>query len=268
MLLYVKCIWGVIDIRKNHIGYILIVILMIICFIERNDPAATPSSETKTKKIQTEKQSIPVVTVKLKDKDSEKTGDKNTKDNEKDTQLNEKDSIQKKEKETETAKENKDEKTDLKEEKDNSLPQLPNNYSVEYMEAIENEILRLCNVERAKVDAKPLEMNPTLREVARYKSNDMLQNNYFSHTSPFTGFAAHQLVNAFGYKWTTTGENIWMMSFSGNYKTKITAEKIFNDWMNSSGHKANILNKNFGRIGVGVTYSSSGKCHSTQVFSN
>ena len=44
---------------------------MIICFIERNDPAATPSSETKTKKIQTEKQSIPVVTVKLKDKDSE-----------------------------------------------------------------------------------------------------------------------------------------------------------------------------------------------------
>ena len=103
------------------------------------------------------------------------------------------------------------------------MPQLPNNYP-EYMEAIENEILGYN--ERAKVDAKPLEMNLTLREVADI-INDMLQNNYF-HTHPLQVL---QLIN-----W------LMLLAISGQLPGKYL-DDVF------SGNYKTVLQKNFSMIG-------------------
>lgn len=142
-------------------------------------------------------------------------------------------------------------------------------HPVEYKADIENEILVLVNQERSKVGAKPLAMNETLRSMARYKSNDMLQYDYFDHTSPSLG-GPSSLAKKFSYSYTALGENIWMSkASSADYlRQNTTAEKIMNGWMNSSGHKANILNPAFGKIGVGVTFSTDGFSHATQEFSN
>ncbi|ERI89915.1 SCP-like protein [Clostridiales bacterium oral taxon 876 str. F0540] len=149
-------------------------------------------------------------------------------------------------------------------------------YPVEYLTAIENQIVALCNNERAKVSAPPLQINETLRKVARYKSNEMLQNNYFSHSSPVTGYMPWDLAKKnFGYSYSTFGENLWMSKMSSEdakyteqFRATITAAQIVKDWMNSPGHKANILNKNFRRIGVGLAFSSKNKAYSAQEFSN
>jgi uncharacterized protein YkwD len=142
-------------------------------------------------------------------------------------------------------------------------------HPVEYNANIENEILVLVNQERAKIGVKPLTMNETLRTMARFKSNDMLQYDYFDHTSPNIGGLGN-LAKKFSYNYTTLGENIWIsQSSSSEYlRQNTTAAKIMNGWMNSPGHKANILNPSFGRIGIGVTFSTDGLCHATQEFSN
>jgi uncharacterized protein YkwD len=153
--------------------------------------------------------------------------------------------------------------------KQNSTSNSQQKHPVEYKGDIENEILLLVNQERAKVGAKPLAMNETLRSMARYKSNDMLQYDYFDHTSPSIG-GLSSLAKKFSYSYTALGENIWMSkSSSSDYlRQNTTAAKIMNGWMNSPGHKANILNPAFGRIGIGVTFSIDGLSHATQEFSN
>lgn len=84
---------------------------MIICFTEKDDPVATPSSETKTQKVHTEKQTLPVVTVKLKESVTEKTDTKNLDENEEDPKVNEKDTPQDQDKKTkEEVKENNENK--------------------------------------------------------------------------------------------------------------------------------------------------------------
>lgn len=142
-------------------------------------------------------------------------------------------------------------------------------HPVEYKASIEEEILVLVNQERAKAGVKPLVMNETLRSMARYKSNDMLQHDYFDHTSPNIGGLSN-LSKKFNYSYTTIGENIWMAKASSvDYlRQNATAAKIMDGWMNSPGHKANILNPVFGKIGVGVTLSTDGLSHATQEFSN
>lgn len=142
-------------------------------------------------------------------------------------------------------------------------------HPVEYKADIEEQILVLVNQERAKVGAKPLAMNETLRNMARYKSNDMLQYEYFDHTSPNIGGLSN-LAKKFNYSYTALGENIWMSkASSADYlRQNTTAAKIMNGWMNSPGHKANVLNTSFGKIGIGVTLSSDGLSHASQEFSN
>lgn len=159
-----------------------------------------------------------------------------------------------------------------------SKPQILSKCDVEYQTQIENDIVTLCNLERAKIGTGSLININALREIAEYKSNEMLQYGYFDHVSPFTGFSPSVLMKAFGWESSYSGENIWYMKTDINiendsqlitkFKAKITAEKIFTDWMNSPGHKANILNVNFNKIGVGVAFSVTGKAYATQEFSN
>lgn len=108
--------------------------------------------------------------------------------------------------------------------------------------SFENEVIRLVNEERAKNGLKALTANWELSRVARYKSQDMVDNRYFSHTSPTYG-TPFQMIRAFGLTYRTAGENI-------AYGQR-TPQAVVSAWMNSSGHRANILNASYTQIGVG-----------------
>ncbi|MGI6745087.1 MAG: Cysteine-rich secretory protein family protein [Firmicutes bacterium ADurb.Bin300] len=108
--------------------------------------------------------------------------------------------------------------------------------------SIEEQVVILVNEERQSRGLKPLKLNAKLSEVARKKSQDMRDNNYFSHTSPVYG-SPFDMMRSFGITYKTAGENI-AMGYS-------SAQKVMQGWMNSSGHRANILNPSFTQIGVG-----------------
>lgn len=119
------------------------------------------------------------------------------------------------------------------------------------------EVVAIVNQERAKQGLAPLKDNWQLARVARYKSEDMRDKNYFSHTSPTYGSPFDMMKN-FGIGYMAAGENIAM--------GQQTPASVMNSWMNSPGHRANILSKNFTEIGVGVAKSKSGTIYWTQQF--
>lgn len=108
--------------------------------------------------------------------------------------------------------------------------------------AYESEVIRLVNEIRRENGLQPLAANWELSRVARYKSQDMRDKGYFSHTSPTYG-SPFQMIKAFGLSYRTAGENIAM-----GYRTP---QAVVDSWMNSSGHRANILNAGYTQIGVG-----------------
>ncbi|MBQ9151893.1 MAG: SafA/ExsA family spore coat assembly protein [Clostridia bacterium] len=118
----------------------------------------------------------------------------------------------------------------------------------------EQEVIRLVNEIRAENGLPALTYNWELSRVARYKSQDMKDNRYFSHTSPVYG-SPFQMMKSFGISYRTAGENI--------ARGYATPQAVVNGWMNSSGHRANILNASFTQIGVG--YVAEGK-YWTQMF--
>lgn len=120
--------------------------------------------------------------------------------------------------------------------------------------AYESEVVRLVNEIRQENGLKPLTQDWQLSRVARYKSRDMSDLGYFSHTSPTYG-SPFDMMRAFGISYKTAGENI-----ARGYQTP---EAVVNAWMSSPGHRANILNSTYTHIGVG--YVSSGS-YWTQMF--
>lgn len=120
--------------------------------------------------------------------------------------------------------------------------------------SIEKQVIDLVNNIRVQYGLPKLTENWELSRCARYKSKDMLNKGYFSHTSPTYG-SPFDMMTAFGIKYRTAGENI--------AKGYATAQAVVNGWMNSPGHRANILNASFTQIGVG--YVSSGNIW-TQMF--
>ena len=118
----------------------------------------------------------------------------------------------------------------------------------------ENEVIRRMNEIRTENGLKPLAANWELSRIARYKSEDMSDNRYFSHTSPTYG-TPFQMIRAFGLSYRSAGENI-------AYGQR-TPAAVVNAWMNSSGHRANILNASYTQIGVG--YCANGN-YWTQMF--
>ena len=108
--------------------------------------------------------------------------------------------------------------------------------------AFENEVIRLVNEIRVKNGRSALNTNWELSRIARYKSQDMVSNRYFSHTSPTYG-SPFQMIKSFGLAYQSAGENIAY--------GQTTPQAVVNAWMNSSGHRANILNSSYKQIGVG-----------------
>lgn len=124
----------------------------------------------------------------------------------------------------------------------------------EAVRAYEREVIRLVNAERTQRGLVPLTENWELSRVARWKSQDMKNARYFSHTSPTYG-TPFQMIRAFGLSYRSAGENIAM-----GYATPAA---VVEGWMNSAGHRANILNASYTQIGVG--YVASGH-YWTQMF--
>ncbi|WP_106494606.1 CAP domain-containing protein [Lentibacillus sp. Marseille-P4043] len=106
----------------------------------------------------------------------------------------------------------------------------------------EQQVVDLTNDERAKQGLSPLKADLELSRVAREKSRDMQANGYFDHNSPTYG-SPFDMMKSYGISYRTAGENI--------ARGQRTPEEVVNAWMNSEGHRANILNPDFTHIGVG-----------------
>ncbi|HOM03499.1 MAG TPA: CAP domain-containing protein [Acetivibrio sp.] len=113
------------------------------------------------------------------------------------------------------------------------------------LNADEQLTLELINKERAKAGLEPLKIDAELQKVARLKAKDMVEKNYFSHQSPTYG-SPFDMMRQFNISFRTAGENI-----AGNR----TVEGAVQAWMNSEGHRKNILNANFNYTGIGVVES-------------
>ena len=108
------------------------------------------------------------------------------------------------------------------------------------------QVVNLTNNERAKAGLKALQIDTKLTQSAQAKSQDMKDKNYFSHTSPTYGSPFDQM-KSFGVSYESAAENIAM--------GQRTAAEVVDGWMNSPGHKANIMNASYTHIGVGLSDS-------------
>lgn len=114
--------------------------------------------------------------------------------------------------------------------------------SNDFLHPYEREVVALTNEERVKNGLAPLEIDEALSKVARDKSFDMQTNNYFDHQSPVYG-SPFDMMRAYGIQYTSAGENI--------ARGQQTPQEVVNAWMNSPGHRENILNSDYTHIGVG-----------------
>jgi uncharacterized YkwD family protein/spore coat assembly protein SafA len=122
---------------------------------------------------------------------------------------------------------------------------------------IEHKVTQLTNQEREKRGLQPLRPSWELSRVARYKSRDMMDRGYFSHESPTYG-SPFNMMRDFGIEFTAAGENI--------AAGQRTAKQVVQAWMDSPGHRKNILNENYTRIGVGYAKGGSKRYYWTQMF--
>ncbi|MGW2650169.1 sigma-70 family RNA polymerase sigma factor [Streptomyces sp. NPDC001393] len=111
------------------------------------------------------------------------------------------------------------------------------------------QVVALVNKERAGAGCGPLTEDPQLQQAAQGHSDDMATRHFFDHTNP-DGADPGQRITAAGYRWSTYGENI--------AQGQQTAASVMESWMNSPGHRANILNCSFKDIGVGVHQGAGG----------
>lgn len=120
----------------------------------------------------------------------------------------------------------------------------------------EQKALNLLNADRIANGLTPLSLDPELSRIARIKSQDMKDNNYFAHNSPTYG-SASDMLKAFGYAFHGVGENI---------AHHATVEKSQAAFMSSAGHRQNILGSQWQKVGIGVVYDAQGFVYVTQLF--
>lgn len=131
-----------------------------------------------------------------------------------------------------------------------------------YISEIEQLIFQQVNQQRQAAGLQPLSYNSTMEHYARVKSKDMGVRRYFDHTNPEGQLITAQM-KADGVSYNAWGENIaYIGGVSGNSNL---ANQFMTNWMNSPGHRANILSSNFTSIGVGV-YKIGNKYYATQEF--
>jgi uncharacterized YkwD family protein/spore coat assembly protein SafA len=121
----------------------------------------------------------------------------------------------------------------------------------------ENQVIDLVNTERAKVGLPSLKANWEVSRVARYKSADMRDQGYFQHDSPVYG-SPFTMLRSFGVSFESAGENI--------AAGQRTPQEVVQSWMNSPGHRQNILHPQFTQIGVGLAKGGKYGFYWTQMF--
>jgi len=129
--------------------------------------------------------------------------------------------------------------------------------NLDVIKAIENKVISIVNVERSKAGVSTLKGNWQLSRIARYKAEEMRDKNYFSHISPSFG-SPFDMLKSFGMTFSAAGENIALGQQDPG--------SVMTSWMNSQGHKENILNVNYTEIGVGVAKGSNGNIYWVQQF--
>ncbi|CRK81028.1 CAP domain-containing protein [Neobacillus massiliamazoniensis] len=123
-------------------------------------------------------------------------------------------------------------------------PQKPTAQAPTGISQMAQQVINLTNAERKKNGLPPLTADSSLSRVAQTKTNDMEAKHYFSHTSPTYG-SPFDMMRDFGISYSSAGENIAM--------GQTTAQQVVTAWMNSEGHRKNILSPNYTNIGVGFT---------------
>ena len=129
--------------------------------------------------------------------------------------------------------------------------------TVSSVNSMEKQVVSLTNSERKAAGLGSLTLDSQLSKLARMKAEDMAKKGYFSHTSPTYG-SAFDMMKKYGVSYRTAGENI--------AKGQKTAESVMKGWMNSSGHRANILSSAYTHIGVGYAKDSRGNTYWAQMF--
>jgi len=135
-------------------------------------------------------------------------------------------------------------------------PSTDDDYTTPSISVQEENAFLLLNQDRIANGRSALVLDPALCEIARQKSRDMFENNYFAHTSPTYGSAA-QMLKHFGYAFTSVGENI---------AHHATVEKSQAAFMSSDGHRRNILGTQWSKVGIGVWKDRQGFVYVTQLF--
>lgn len=125
------------------------------------------------------------------------------------------------------------------------------------MSSYENQVVTLTNQQRAKYGLPALKRGSTTSYVAQLKARDMAAKGYFSHQSPTYG-SPFTMMQTFGLRFSSAGENI-------AYGQQ-TPQAVVNAWMNSAGHRANILSRTYTYIGVGAAKNKSGVIYWSQEF--
>ncbi len=125
--------------------------------------------------------------------------------------------------------------------KETQTPTMPTVVATTQANDYANQVLQLVNEHRAKEGIAPLTMSSNLNKVALVKSNDMKVNNYFSHNSPTFG-SPFEMMKSYGVSYRVAAENIAIAP---------TPQEVVDAWMNSSGHKTNIMNPAYTQIGIG-----------------
>lgn len=120
-------------------------------------------------------------------------------------------------------------------------------------------VLELVNEERAKEGARPLTLDEDLCAVAAMHSEDMIARNFFSHENP-DGASPFDRMKAYGISYRAAAENI--------AAGQTTPEQVMDSWMNSPGHRKNILNTAYGKIGIGIALGGEYRIYWTQCFTN
>lgn len=136
------------------------------------------------------------------------------------------------------------------------IPSMDEDYNTNSVSAQEQIAYNLLNQDRNSNSLASLTLDPTLCELARIKSNDMRDNNYFAHESPTYGNVSAMLTT-FGYSFSAAGENI---------AHHATVEKAQTAFMSSTGHRKNILSSSWTKVGIGVSYDAQGYVYVTQIF--
>lgn len=122
---------------------------------------------------------------------------------------------------------------------------------------LEDEVISLVNKERTSRGLQALTKNEVLANLARLKSQDMIDKDYFDHQSPTYG-SPFEMLKSFGVSYHNAGENI--------AQGQTTASRVMEGWMSSPGHRENILKEEYQEIGVGMAKDSNGRIYWTQMF--